>query len=226
MRPKDTITGRVQAIGNDLYPETGMQRKGSPLNTLSRLNLPIAATFSLLLVGCPLPPISSPSQPGAQPINIVNNNEAKADANSKTDSTTPQPGVIDIGYQPSGTPHTSDPTTKVTPDPKPKNTNPTVASVTASPTSITTAGTVTITATATDAEGDTLTYAWSAEGGTITGAGATATYTAPNTAGTNKVTVTVTDAKGGSTTSSVAITVTEPTPVPNSWAVKSADWRQ
>ena len=63
-------------------------------------------------------------------------------------------------------------------------------------------GTATITCTAFDADGDELTYTWSAERGNISGEGSTATWVAPNDYGDYAITVTVTDGRGGEATSS------------------------
>jgi hypothetical protein len=49
-----------------------------------------------------------------------------------------------------------------------------------------------------DPDGDNLTYAWSADNGTITGQGPTITWTSPGRDGTYNMTVTVSDGKGGS----------------------------
>jgi hypothetical protein len=65
-----------------------------------------------------------------------------------------------------------------------------------------------ITCVATDADGDTLTYAWSAENGQITGTGDTITWTSPETAGSYNIRVSVTDGKGGEAKDSVTIAVT------------------
>ncbi|MFC2021121.1 PKD domain-containing protein, partial [Chloroflexota bacterium] len=48
-----------------------------------------------------------------------------------------------------------------------------------------------------DADGDILSYTWSATGGSFFGAGANITWVAPATPGTYAVTVTVTDGNGG-----------------------------
>ncbi len=50
---------------------------------------------------------------------------------------------------------------------------------------------------ASDADGDILSYTWSATGGSFSGAGADIIWVAPDTSGTYVVTVTVTDGKGG-----------------------------
>lgn len=65
-----------------------------------------------------------------------------------------------------------------------------------------------ITCVATDADGDPLTYAWSASGGSIVGTGDTVTWNAPDAAGTFTITVIVTDGKGTEVKDSVTITVT------------------
>lgn len=69
-----------------------------------------------------------------------------------------------------------------------------------------------ITCVATDADGDPLAYAWSADKGTIVGTGDTVTWNAPEAPGTYSVTAAVTDDKGAEIKSSVTIAVT---PRPN-----------
>ncbi|WP_176231860.1 Ig-like domain-containing protein [Candidatus Hakubella thermalkaliphila] len=64
---------------------------------------------------------------------------------------------------------------------------------------------VSLTSSATDEDGDTLTYTWQAEAGTISGEGSTVTYTAPKTAGTYTLTVSVSDGRGGRTRRSINI---------------------
>lgn len=65
---------------------------------------------------------------------------------------------------------------------------------------------------ATDADGETITYAWAAESGMIVGTGDTITWNAPAEAGTYIVTAIVTDSKGAEARDSVTISVT---PKPN-----------
>jgi chitinase len=65
-----------------------------------------------------------------------------------------------------------------------------------------------ITCVATDADGDPLTYTWSADKGTIVGTGDTVTWNAPEAPGTYSVTAAVTDDKGSEIKSSVTIAVT------------------
>jgi hypothetical protein len=60
---------------------------------------------------------------------------------------------------------------------------------------------------ANDTDGDTLTYQWLADGGTIKGEGSSVTWVAPDTAGNYTVTVAVTDGKGGEATDSTTIAV-------------------
>jgi hypothetical protein len=88
------------------------------------------------------------------------------------------------------------------------NTDPTVTAINAAPAPTTApGGTLALTAQATDADGDTLSYAWSTTGGTVAGTTDEATFTAPATEGTYTVTCTVTDGRGGTGTGTLEITV-------------------
>ena len=64
---------------------------------------------------------------------------------------------------------------------------------------------------ATDPDGDTITYTWKANRGTVEPSGpsaaSAATYTAPSELGDDKVTVTVSDGKGGTATDAIKFTV-------------------
>lgn len=60
---------------------------------------------------------------------------------------------------------------------------------------------------AVDADGDDLTYTWSADGGTFSGEGPAITWLAPSVPGAYNITVTVTDGKGGEATAQLAIEV-------------------
>ncbi|MFW6102476.1 MAG: Ig-like domain-containing protein [Chloroflexota bacterium] len=62
-----------------------------------------------------------------------------------------------------------------------------------------------IVCTASDADGDELSYNWSASVGKIIGEGGTVTWVAPNYAGFYDVTVTVTDGRGGEATKTITI---------------------
>jgi hypothetical protein len=73
-------------------------------------------------------------------------------------------------------------------------------------TEINTNGTANLTATGYDADGDSLTYTWSATGGQVTGNGARASYRA-TTAGRYTVRVLASDGKGGTSDAEVEITV-------------------
>ena len=89
-----------------------------------------------------------------------------------------------------------------------KNNAPVISSIDVSPsTTVNTGASITLTCNATDADGDTLSYSWTASGGTISGSGSSVTWTAPNTAGTYTITVKVSDGKGGEATASKTITV-------------------
>ena len=87
------------------------------------------------------------------------------------------------------------------------NQPPIISSLTPSQTQVYPSGTVEIQCIAADPNGDRINFTWSAEAGSINGAGTSVTWQAPNKYGTYKVTVTVDDGKGASTQSSVTIGV-------------------
>jgi hypothetical protein len=87
------------------------------------------------------------------------------------------------------------------------NTPPVISSLTPSATELPPEGSCTIGCAANDADGDSLTYTWSATGGAITGTGDSADWTAPATEGTFTISVEVSDGHGGTTSGSCAITV-------------------
>jgi hypothetical protein len=90
------------------------------------------------------------------------------------------------------------------PPPPPPNQLPVIESITAEK-EVTTSAETEIVAKASDADGDALTYQWSADGGTITGEGSTIIWTAPATSGNYTIEVTVSDGKGGKVSESTAI---------------------
>ena len=83
---------------------------------------------------------------------------------------------------------------------------PFINTVTANPSPVGVGADSTITCDATDADGDALTYAWAATGGTISPTGNPATWTAPSTAGDYTITVTVDDGTGRTTDGTVTVT--------------------
>ena len=87
------------------------------------------------------------------------------------------------------------------------NTPPVIANLNASATDVPPEASVTIGCVANDADGDTLTYDWSATGGTITGSGNSVSWEAPAAEDTYTVSVTVSDGHGGSASESVDIVV-------------------
>lgn len=90
-----------------------------------------------------------------------------------------------------------------------KNNPPEITSLAASHSTVFLNERSTLTCTARDPDGDTLTYSWSATGGTISGSGQGATWTAPNSIGTYTITCTVSDGRGGTAQRSVSINVSE-----------------
>jgi hypothetical protein len=87
------------------------------------------------------------------------------------------------------------------------NTPPSITSLTPSTTELAPGDSCTIGCVASDADGDSLSFAWTATGGTITGAGNSASWEAPLAEGTYTISVTVSDGNGGSDSDSVDITV-------------------
>jgi hypothetical protein len=88
------------------------------------------------------------------------------------------------------------------------NQPPEITSLTPSATSVGPGDSCTVTCTASDPdEGDTLAYAWSATGGSISGTGNSVTWTAPTAEGSYTVTVTVSDDEGSTVTESCSIQV-------------------
>ncbi len=87
------------------------------------------------------------------------------------------------------------------------NNPPVVTGISPSVPSVAPEASCTVSCDASDADGDTLTYAWSATDGTIDGAGDTVTWTAPTTEGTYTIDVTVSDGQGGTAGASCEITV-------------------
>jgi len=97
----------------------------------------------------------------------------------------------------------------VTVNPRP-NTPPSITSgPTATPRQIYDNRTSVLSVTASDADGDPLSYAWSATGGRLSGTGATTVYTPPRVTVTTvyRVSVVVSDGRGGSTSGFVDVTV-------------------
>jgi hypothetical protein len=86
------------------------------------------------------------------------------------------------------------------------NTAPVISSLTANPESIEPEATSTLTCIAADADGDALTYIWSATGGSTSGTGSIVTYTAPSGEGTYTITCSVSDGNGGQDSETTSIT--------------------
>src|SRR4030042_1613485 len=90
------------------------------------------------------------------------------------------------------------------PPPPPPNQLPVISAITAEK-QIPTLTETQVVCQASEADGDTLTYQWSADGGTVTGGGSTITWGAPNTSDNYTITVTVSDGKGGTIAQSITI---------------------
>jgi hypothetical protein len=87
------------------------------------------------------------------------------------------------------------------------NHRPAIASLEAQPERVIPWGSCQIACNASDADGDVLSYNWSASGGEIGGEGTEVTWSAPGSAGSYNVTVAVTDGRGGEVMGHVIITV-------------------
>jgi len=92
------------------------------------------------------------------------------------------------------------------------------------PERVTPLGSCQIVCTASDADGDELSYNWSAGGGEINGEGATVTWTAPDAEGSYNVTVTVSDGRGGEVMKQVTIEVRANTPPTITSLIADAAW--
>jgi hypothetical protein len=98
---------------------------------------------------------------------------------------------------------------------------PVIEGVTADPATLKPSETSTVTCNAHDPDGDTMTYTWTASGGTISGSGKMITWQAPAATGDFLISVKVDDGKGGVTEGSVHIPVAIPsttvilTPLPD-----------
>jgi hypothetical protein len=96
----------------------------------------------------------------------------------------------------------------IDPPPPTRNDPPTIDSVMANPDSVELSGTSTITVNASDPDGDTLSYSWTTNGGSIQSqTNNTAQWKAPSVAGGCSVTVSVSDGHNPAVSSSVAIGV-------------------
>jgi len=100
---------------------------------------------------------------------------------------------------------------------------PTINSLIANPNTVVEGGSSTVTCTATDPDADTLTYTWSATGGTVTGTGSIITWIAPSAVGTYTITVTVADGNGGTASDDVVVTVISGNSPPVITSVVAAD---
>ena len=89
----------------------------------------------------------------------------------------------------------------------PFNNHPVISSLHAEKDSVALSGSSKVECVASDPDGDSLTYAWSATGGTFSGAGPVVTWTAPEILGTYTLTVDVTDGKAGEATMQLTIEV-------------------
>ena len=77
------------------------------------------------------------------------------------------------------------------------NSNPVINDLKSQTNVVTPSSSCDVTCVADDADGDEINYAWSADGGKISGEGSTITWTAPDTFGSYNITVTVNDGNDG-----------------------------
>jgi iron complex transport system substrate-binding protein len=119
-----------------------------------------------------------------------------------TPASTPTPTPTTL---PTSTPIPT-PTSTTTPTPLPNN-QPEITSLKASPSSVHPGGTSIVTCIASDPDDDTLTYTWSATGGTISGLGSVVTWIAPTVTGNFIVSATAADGIAGTSTRSCYLTV-------------------
>lgn len=84
---------------------------------------------------------------------------------------------------------------------------PVISSFGADAASVAVGGSVTVTCIADDPDGDSLSFAWSCTGGSLSRTGYSVTWEAPDTTGSYSISVTVTDGRGGSAEASCPVTV-------------------
>jgi len=105
------------------------------------------------------------------------------------------------------------------------NHHPVIASLAAEPDTIFNLDSCGIVCNATDADGDELTYTWSASEGELGGRGAVVNWTPPQySVGSYNITVTVTDSRGNAVTDYVTVAVKANYPPTVNGLVASADW--
>ena len=104
------------------------------------------------------------------------------------------------------------------------NHRPAITGLEAEPDRVIPSGSCQIACNASDADGDELSYNWSAGGGEINGEGATVTWTAPDSAGSYNITVTVTDGRGGEVMNQITITVRANKPPEINSVIADAVW--
>jgi len=104
------------------------------------------------------------------------------------------------------------------------NHRPAIIGLEADPVKIIPSGSCQIVCNASDADGDELSYNWSASGGQIEGVGANVTWTAPSSEGSYNITVTATDGHGGEATGYVTIEVRANNPPTINSLVAEAEW--
>lgn len=101
----------------------------------------------------------------------------------------------------------------VTVSERPANYAPVITALTADPSTVKPGGTVALTCEAMDKDGNTLAYSWTADGGTISGAGAQVTWTAPQTSSNYALTCEVSDGQQ-SAKETLILTVSQPNQAP------------
>jgi len=90
----------------------------------------------------------------------------------------------------------------------PSNLPPAVYSVTASPSTVNVGGAAALICVAVDPQGSSLTFKWSATGGTLAGLGSTVRWTAPSHGGQYRITCAVSNAAGGAASADTLVSVT------------------
>ena len=106
----------------------------------------------------------------------------------------------------------------------PTNHEPIITTLDAEPAGVIPSASCQIVCNATDPDGDELTYAWSSEGGELSGEGSTVAWAAPASEGSYNITVIVNDGQSGAASDYVVITVRTNNPPVIDSLVASADW--